>query len=433
MSYGIGRLGSSALLSVFSLATVYVYWGQFHLDPVLTGWANAIGKIVIAVAGFFMGYVSDATVTRWGRRKPFVAVGAPLLALSFFLYFTPQYFVAPGNESALFAYAALFNGLFHFAYALLLTPFQSWMAEITEPPERIGISRIQNISNIAANAVGVLLGFLMPALLSDPSDSRLPLLLVGLGIVEVALYLPSLAFVPVERKPAPKPDMVRELKTVLSNRNYMKWLLVQGLVSVATVMVTSVILSYVTTVLGITDVSGSIGFAVVLLVAMVAFFYVWGHLAAKHGKGKTLLLSNLVLVLVLPFTLVLGQVDLPIGVVGLGYAFIAVGAVGLSGFQLFPYAIVADLIHEDEIRTEENRAGMYTGFNHLPLNIFQTLSYVISGYLLSMPDMPDKGYTSGLVWWGPMCAVFVLMGSLVLARTNVDPRLPKGSSQAEDF
>ena len=208
----------------------------------------------------------------------------------------------------------------------------------------MGLSRIQNVSNILSNAIGVLLGFVMPTLLSNPSDARGMLLLVGLAFLEILLYIPSLAMLPVERKPAPRPDIVRETKIVMSNGNYMKWLLAQGLVSVATTMVTSVILSYVTTILGIEGAMGSVGFAVVLLVVMVVFFHVWGHMATRWGKGKTLLVSNLVLVIVLPFTLVLGQFTLPVNMVALGYLFIAVGAIGLSGFQLFPYAIIADLV-----------------------------------------------------------------------------------------
>ena len=423
ISYGIGRLGSSLLLSVFSLASVYVYWGHFHLDPVLTGWANAIGKIVIAVAGFLMGYISDVTVTRWGRRKPFVAIGAPLLAISFVLYFTPQYFMATGDQLGLFVYAAIFNSLFHFAYAFLLTPFQSWMPEITGPSERVGLARVQNISNLISNAIGVLLSFALPSLLSNPYDWRLLAILVGLASAEVLLYIPSILLVPRGLKVAPRSKIVRELKIVMSNQNYMRWLLTQGLVSVATIMIASVILSYVSTVVGIEGIMGSISFGVVLLMMMVLFFYIWGNLAKKTGKRKALLISNAVLVVVLPWTLVLGQVSLPVPTIVLGYAFIAVGAIGLSGFQLFPYAIIADLVHEDELRTGENRAGMYTGFNSIPLNIFQTLSYLITGYVLSLPMIPGKEYTSGLIWWGPVSTVFVILGSLVLMKTNVDPKL----------
>lgn len=423
IAYGIGRLGSSALLSVFSLASVYVYWEHFQLDPVLAGWANAIGKVVIALAGFLMGYVSDATVTKWGRRKPFVAIGAPLLALSFVLYFTPQYFVSMSDQWALFAYAAFFNGLFHFAYAFLLTPFQSWMPEISEPSERIGLSRLQNTSNLISNAIGVILGFELPSLLLDPSAWKLLGLLCGLAVAEVLLYLPSVLLIPKERTVAPRRDIMRELRVVLSNGNYMKWLLAQGLVSVATTMVTSVVLSYVTAVVGIKGATGALGFALVLLVMILVFFYVWGRLATRIGKGKTLLISNAILILTLPMTMVIGQVDLPIETVALGYFFIAVGAMGLSGFQLFPYVVIADLAHDDEIRTGENRAGMYTGFNNIPLNAFQTFSYLITGYVLSLPSVPNKDYTSGLVLWGPICSIFVILGSLVLMKTNVDPKL----------
>lgn len=427
ISYGIGRLGSSILLSLFSLASVYIYWEQFGLDPVLTGWANAIGKIVIAIAGFLMGYISDISNTRWGRRKPFVVIGAPLLALSFVLYFTPYYFIHLGDQFGLFVYAAVFNGLFHLSYAFLLTPFQSWMPEITEPSERVSVARIQNTSNLLSNAIGVMLSFSLPSILSNPYDWKFLALLIGLAAMEIFLYLPSLLFVPRDRKAPPKPDIVRELRIVISNPNYVKWLIAQGLVSVATVMITSIVLSYITAVLGIQGAFGTISFGIVLFVMMLIFFYTWGNLAKKYGKGKVLLISNSILALILPWTLVLGQVDLPVPTNVLAYAFIALGAVGLSGFQLFPYAIIADLAHEDEIKTGENRAGMYTGFNSIPLNVFQTLSYIITGYILSFPIIPQKGYSSGLIWWGPVCVVFVVLGSLMLSRTNVDPSLKDGS------
>lgn len=427
ISYGIGRLGSSILLSLFSLASVYVYWEHFGLDPVLTGWANAMGKIVIAIAGFLMGYISDVSNTRWGRRKPFVVIGAPLLALSFILYFTPHYFVRMGDQLGLFLYAATFNGLFHLSYAFLLTPFQSWMPEITEPSERVRVARIQNISNLLSNAIGVMLSFSLPSILSNPYDWKFLALLIGLAAIEILLYLPSLLLVPRDRKPPPKPDIVRELRIVVSNPNYVKWLVAQGLISVATIMMTSIVLSYITTVLGIQGAFGMIGFGIALFVIMVIFFYAWGNLARKYGKGKVLLISNSILALILPWTLALGQVDLPIPTSMLAYAFIALGAVGLSGFQLFPYAIIADLAHEDGIKTGENRAGMYTGFNSIPLNVFQTLSYIITGYILSLPIIPQKGYTGGLIWWGPVCVLFVVLGSLVLTRTNVDPSLNDGS------
>lgn len=419
-SYGIARLGSSILLGLFGWASVYVYWGYYNLDPVLTGWANAAGKIVIAVAGFFMGYISDITKTRWGKRKPYIIFGAPLLALAFYMYFIPHHFLGRNvDQFTLFIYAAFFNSLFHFSYAFLLTPFQAWMPEITEPEERIGVSALQNFSNLLANAISVVIGFLLPSILRQDG---LALIVLGiLAIFEVLLYFPSILFIPKETKTVLQPNFIKDMKIIISNKEYMKWVMVQGLVSVSMTMTLSLVLTYIEKVIGITGGLASLSFGIILLIVIVGFFYVWGRMAKKKGKGKTLFLTNMIFMIALLLTPIIGLMKLPFPSYVLGYLFIVLGAMGASGFQLFPYVIIADLAHKDEIDTGENRAGLYTGFNSIPLNIFQTFAYILTGYILTLPNVPGRGYTSGLLWWGPIAAIFTLLGNLVLLKTNIDP------------
>ncbi|RLE76825.1 MAG: hypothetical protein DRJ44_03370 [Thermoprotei archaeon] len=91
-----------------------------------------------------------------------MVLGAPLLAISFIMYFLPHLLIDVNDKYSLFIYGALWNSIFHFSYALLLTPFQAWMPEITEPLERVDISALQNTANLIANAVGVIMGFIFP-------------------------------------------------------------------------------------------------------------------------------------------------------------------------------------------------------------------------------------------------------------------------------
>jgi len=50
----------------------------------------------------FFGWLSDNTNTRWGRRKPYIFVGAPLSALFYFLLFTPPSSLTTGQASLWF-------------------------------------------------------------------------------------------------------------------------------------------------------------------------------------------------------------------------------------------------------------------------------------------------------------------------------------------
>ena len=117
--YGSGRLGSSILLQLVGFLSFYLYFEFFLLDPLLNGIANAIAKLVIAYSGFHMGYISDKTKSRWGRRKPFILIGAPSLAFTFIMLFIPHIFnlnivkafgiTLSGNDLSLFIYLLIFS------------------------------------------------------------------------------------------------------------------------------------------------------------------------------------------------------------------------------------------------------------------------------------------------------------------------------------
>lgn len=104
-------------------------------------------------------------------------------------------------------------------------------------------------------------------------------------------------------------------------------------------------------------------------------------------------------------------------------AYIVFGLIltGLSGWFLFPYIIYADFAHVDQIKTGEGRAGVYTGFSSIPLNIFQFFSTLLLSLLLSLPDVPGQTYSVGLLWWGPIASLALILGVLGLRTVNIDP------------
>jgi GPH family glycoside/pentoside/hexuronide:cation symporter len=73
---------------------VYVYIPKFYTDVVGVNIA-ILGYLLLAVRLFdaitdpAIGYLSDQTQTRFGRRRPYIAVGASLLSLSMYFLFNP--------------------------------------------------------------------------------------------------------------------------------------------------------------------------------------------------------------------------------------------------------------------------------------------------------------------------------------------------------
>lgn len=418
ISYGIGRLGSTTLLSAFSFAGFYLYWDVYKLDPKLSGVVSAVGKLAILINSIIMGYLSDATRTRIGKRKPYIITGAPMLALSAILYFTPFYFISIEDKTALFYWGAFWSAAFNFFYGYLLTPFQAWMPEITEPAERITITTLQNVSNILGNVIGVVFSFLVPRLYQG--GLLLPVM-IAFSILEVVLYMPSVLVIPVERKTVLTPKISRDIVDLFKYKEFMLWEGVRMLMSAVETMITALIVKYVSSVMGLGQDMASVILGVVMIVLVMGAFPFWGRQAKRIGKGPALVRAAVILT----FGLFMAPLPAflpssPLKTVA-GLLAIILGAVGLSAYELFPYAVIADLAHWNESKTGLSRAGLFTGFEGIPINISQSLTYVFLGYLVSLPSFDGYEYTWGLVLWGPIAALMTLAAIGILRKTNIDP------------
>ncbi|MBO3802563.1 MAG: MFS transporter [Candidatus Brockarchaeota archaeon] len=422
LAYAMGRLGSSTLLSLVDLATFWLYLEHFRLSGLLVGTAFTIGKLVIAFFGWYFGYLSDVTKSkRWGRRKPYIFSGSILLAFSTTMIFAPDFFVPTANEVFLFLYVTFFLSLANLSYGLLSTPYMAWLAEIADPEERVSVSAYQNAFAMLAQVVGVLVSFSLPLLLEGGSSQAL-WLLACLGAFEVLLYLPAAFTIREKERPIPKPNVRREVAIILGNRNYRSWLALQGLMSMPTAILASLILSYVQNVLTLVGVQYMMVGGLMLLLT-IAFFAFWTAASKRLGKKKPLVASVLVLTASLPLTLVIGQPVLGFVPSALQASFfISLVAAGISGWYLFPSPITADIAQQDEMSGGEARAGSYNGLVSIPLNVLQSLARFISGFLADLPAAEGRSYTAGMLLWGPVSSILLLPCLIVLAKyVETDP------------
>ena len=123
-------------LPAFSLAVVgipvYVYIPKFYTDVVgveitVLGTLLAGVRLFDAVTDPVMGYLSDRTVTRFGRRRPYIATGSVFLALFILLLFNPPV-ASPSFET--FWFGACIYALF-LSWTVVTVPYESLGPEIT--------------------------------------------------------------------------------------------------------------------------------------------------------------------------------------------------------------------------------------------------------------------------------------------------------------
>jgi hypothetical protein len=120
----------------FALAVVgipiYVYLPKFYTDTVgidIAALGVILGSVRIfdAVTDPPMGYLSDRTVSRFGRRRPYIAFGAVFVALFLVLLFNPPQ-ASPAFETIWFG--ACIYALFLF-WTIVTVPYEALGPEIT--------------------------------------------------------------------------------------------------------------------------------------------------------------------------------------------------------------------------------------------------------------------------------------------------------------
>ncbi|MHA1617497.1 MAG: MFS transporter [Candidatus Njordarchaeales archaeon] len=405
--YGMGRFGSTTLLTLISLATFYLYKEIFELSDVLNGYANAIGKLAIMISSIVMGYLSDKTRhPRLGRRKPFIISGSILLAISFSFLFFPNLFIDVKNQLMLFAYEAFWLAAFNFFYGYLLTPYQAWLPEITRPEERAEVSGYENLFNVLGNIVGTGGSFAIPIVAKNAPNILYNFVII-VSIIEIFFYIPSVIRIKEPKISLYQPKFLSELSIVIKDRNFINWIISRGIMSMGHTIMLTVLLGFLSEFLKLTDIK-YLGTALFLMVLIMISFAVWVKLSRKKGMIKRLLIIGNILMIVALFSIITlaPQYDLVLKQ-QIALVYLTLGAFGLAAYWILNYVILANIIDANAKVTGVSRAGTYTGFDGIVLNIFQASGYVIVGYIFAL-----FGDYYGYVYWGPISAVLILLGTI---------------------
>ena len=411
--YGMPRLGAALVLGIEGWAVFALYTIGYGVAPFLVAFALAMGYLSIAASQFLLGWLSDSKYTRWGRRKPYLLIFSPLLGISFILLLIPALVLPDLNDKyTLFLWLLVWDIVFRFSYGVT-TPYQSWTAEQFNVTERPKVSQFQNIFAFIGNGTMAVVTLLVLTGVFEkvskspnviPIEFIVPIAIFA--ILFVVLFYLIVFLMPTEPNFKIDSSLTTNLKKIIKNKTFMKVVLMQGITSIALAITTRIMLYYTEVVLDLTG-SDYIAIAAFLLIGIFAFLYLWRKSIQKKGKKQTLLNILLLGILFLPITL-FGLLPIVSNLI-FGAIFIVGIAAILGGWFLFPYIMYADLAEDDEKTTGELKAGLYTGFPSIILNLFQAFGLLVIGIVLSLPPMGGLGYSIGLVIWGPICSIVLII------------------------
>ncbi|MEJ2515686.1 MAG: MFS transporter, partial [Gammaproteobacteria bacterium] len=114
----------------------------------LVGLLGALPRLTDAITDPLMGYISDNTRSRWGRRRPYIVVGAIAAGV---IYAILGQLPADKSTTFYFTYFLIGSLIFYLAYTVYATPWVALGYELTpDYHERTRLMGVQNfIGNIA--------------------------------------------------------------------------------------------------------------------------------------------------------------------------------------------------------------------------------------------------------------------------------------------
>jgi len=127
IAFGAGHLANQlfpASLGIFMVVLVM----SLGMNPVLAGILGALPRFLDAILDPIMGFISDNTKSKWGRRKPYILLGAVIAGLAFMVMWqlNPQ-----NSEMYNFYYFLVVSLFFYVGYTVFAAPLIGLGYEMT--------------------------------------------------------------------------------------------------------------------------------------------------------------------------------------------------------------------------------------------------------------------------------------------------------------
>ena len=371
-----------------------------YIPAAMMGVLLLIASIWDAVIDPFIGHWSDTLRSRWGRRKPFMAIAAPFVLLGAVLLWLPP----STNDLALNSvYFMIIILIYHTSFSLVGIPYDATLPEMApETHARVGLSFWKNVFGI----LGVLIGSLVAA----PLFESVGAVAMGgiVGWVGVMTIYGTLFGLEETDRPVGEPMKAMEgLKATFQNQQFLILFFSTLCVHIAYQMVLANFPYFITLVVHGTE--GEVGiYQGVLIIFMALTGVAWMQFSRKHSQKTLLNISLIMLGVAFAFGFFVGRLPV-IPLLVQVYALIALIGASLGGYLILIYAMMGNMVDYDEMLTKRRREAIYYGTFSFAIGLGTAIGTLILPLLLE-----NFGFTQanplGVQLAFPVMALFVFAG-----------------------
>lgn len=413
--YGSGDIGFSLTSTIIAAYFAIFLTDMVGIAPAIAAGAIFIGRTWDYINDPLVGYISDRTRTRWGRRRPFLLFGA----LPFGLVFMLMWWIPPiENPISLAVYYGILYAVFDTAFTFVTMPYFALTPELTSDyDERTDLTTTRMFFSI----LGSLLAFTIPLMIVDgfrPENASRVLLMGGIFGLAAALPLFGVFFGTHEREEfmeISQPSIWKSIKAAWTNRPFMFGLGIYLFTWVAVSIIETILLFYIKYVVEREPQSDLI-MATIFVVAIFTL-PIWQWASRRYNKRLAYIVGIAFLAVVLLAMASLNP-QVPLSIL---LALCALAGIGVAAAHVLTWAILPDAIEYGEWQTGERHEGMFYSLITLAQKIATSIAVPTAllvldatGYVANSTTLPQSAINGIRIVAGPIPAV-LMVGGIIFA------------------
>lgn len=275
-NYAIGMFGTSIPINMLKTYAAIYYVDRLGMTTVQMATILLIYTFIDALDNPVYGFLSDRTRSRWGRRRPWLVIGTPLLILAFIAFYSPPAFLAGEN---LFGYAALFYILTGTLDSVINANYGALFPELFRTDSsRASTNALRQAFQLVAMIISIALTPMVTSAIGFQTTAIVYGILGGVVILYMSLTSREVRMEVDENKP----ELWNSLKDLFKNRKFWMAGLANAFYSAAMSLVLASMPFFVKYTLQLGDSQSTFLFAAVLLIA-IGCVAVWARLVRRFS------------------------------------------------------------------------------------------------------------------------------------------------------
>jgi len=391
-----------------------------YIPMALLGLILAGGRILDALTDPLVGYLSDNTVSRWGRRKPYIFVSSPFLFMAFALIWLPP---VAGTSwlNGLFLAVVLF--VYYWAYTGVLIPWFALLPEMRqENKKRVKIATM----GVAIGVLGALVGGGLSGLLLEKMGSfKMSLILGAVAFLGCELTLLGIKEQPHDHHPVNRLGFIgfcRVLKEVFLDRQVIAFSITIMLVQLTYQLMLMNVPYFTTLILGQDEAAASLLMGKIIII-MALSTPLWYFLLSKFAKRNVFRVIMLAMATGFILSFFIGKLpffSLPVQAL----VVFAMVSIPVGGMFAVAIGLIADLTDYDELKSGQRREAVYYGIYGIVRKTgWASCSLLMMGVFHVFGFSVENPMGVRVIWL--VCACACLLGYIAFIPYTI------GDSQAE--